>query len=300
MGLVHLIDNKSETGKQYLRRSLEINPNGAAHQSRLNQFAYQLAGLDKIAAGLHVLTAAIELNPQVANLYDSKGELFLMKGDTTQSIEFYEKALKIDPEFENAQKRWNKSRQNLRIQYQSSVLKNFLPLYDSFKKAMEAANETEKGILNGFYTQFMGVFKSYGAELIEVKLNDLFDYSLHEALTSIEKEDLPENSIIEIVQDGFKYEKEVIRYAKVIISKKPKPPEPEPKEEAVEEDGISAREEAFLEGQDKDTQEGVCEECGKVLSDEPEEVIEEKKDEQIHFFCSDSCAEKFRKKHKEE
>ncbi|MBW2994774.1 hypothetical protein KY312_00330 [Candidatus Woesearchaeota archaeon] len=72
------------------------------------------------------------------------------------------------------------------------------------------------------------------------------------------------------------------------------------REEAVEEDGISAREEAFLEGQDKGAQEGVCEECGKVLSDEPEEVIEEKKDEQIHFFCSDSCADKFRKKHREE
>jgi len=145
------------------------------------------------------------------------------------------KFMHLQAEFENAQKRWNNSRQDLRTQYTASVLKSFLPLYDSFKKAINSANETEKNILNGFYSQFMNVFKSYGAEPIEVKINDAFDYSLHEALTSVEKEDIPENNIVEIIQDGFKYGKEVIRYTKVVVSRKPKPPEPEPKEEVVEE-----------------------------------------------------------------
>ncbi|MFX0081062.1 MAG: nucleotide exchange factor GrpE [Candidatus Hodarchaeota archaeon] len=146
------------------------------------------------------------------------------------------KYMHLQAEFENAQKRWNKSREDLRTQYTASVLKSFLPLYDSFKKAVSSANETEKNVLNGFYGQFMNIFKSYGAEPIEVKINDAFDYSLHEALTSVEKEDLPENSVVEIIQDGFKYGKEVIRYTKVVISRKPKPPpKPEPQEEAVEE-----------------------------------------------------------------
>lgn len=145
------------------------------------------------------------------------------------------KFMHLQAEFENAQKRWNKSRQGLKTQYTASALKSFLPLYDSFKKAINSANETEKNILNGFYSQFMNVFKSYGAEPIEVKINDAFDYSLHEALTSVEKEDIPENNIVEIIQDGFKYGKEVIRYTKVVVSRKPKPPEPEPKEEVVEE-----------------------------------------------------------------
>ncbi|KKM27224.1 hypothetical protein LCGC14_1576860 [marine sediment metagenome] len=140
------------------------------------------------------------------------------------------KYMHLQAEFENAQKRWNKSRKNLRIEYTASVLKNFLAVYDSFKKALGAeSTEAEKQLLTSFYDQFMNVFKSYDAKPIEVKINDLFDYSLHEALTSVEKEDLPENSIIEIIQDGFKYGKEVIRYAKVIVSRKPKPPpEPEP------------------------------------------------------------------------
>ncbi|MFX1346986.1 MAG: nucleotide exchange factor GrpE [Promethearchaeota archaeon] len=146
------------------------------------------------------------------------------------------KYMLLQAEFENAQKRWDKSRQDLRTQYTASVLKNFLPLYDSFKKAINSANETEKNILDGFYSQFMNIFKSYGAEPIEVKVNDTFDYSKHEALTSVENEDLPDNSIVEIVQDGFKYGKEIIRYTKVVVSRKPKPPpEPGPQEEVLEE-----------------------------------------------------------------
>ncbi|MHA2180084.1 MAG: nucleotide exchange factor GrpE [Promethearchaeota archaeon] len=151
-----------------------------------------------------------------------------------ENDESKKKYMHLQAEFENAQKRWNKSRQDLRTQYTASVLKNFLPLYDSFKKALESNNKSEKTILSGFYNQFMSVFKSYGAEPIEVKIGDLFDYSKHEALTSIEKEDVPENSIVEIIQDGWKYGKEVIRYTKVVTSRKPKPPEPEPKEEETE------------------------------------------------------------------
>jgi molecular chaperone GrpE len=147
------------------------------------------------------------------------------------------KYMKLQADFENAQKRWDKNRQNLRVEYTASVLRNFLPLYDSFKKAIdnEKTNETEKIILTGFYNQLMNIFKSYGAEPIQVKENDPFDYNIHEALSIVEKEDIPENTIVEIVQDGFKYGKDVIRYTKVIISRKPKPPEPEPEVEKVEE-----------------------------------------------------------------
>ncbi len=172
-----------------------------------------------------------------------------------EKAESKNKYMHLQAEFENAQKRWDKNRKNLRTEYTASVLRNFLPLYDSFKKAMETADEVEKNHLNGFFNQFMSIFKSYGAEPIEVKVNDNFDYSLHEALTSVEKEDIPENSILEIIQDGFKYGKEVIRYTKVIISRKPKPPEPEPEPEEKDEVVKSEEkepEEEFFEEVDKE------------------------------------------------
>ncbi|MFX1399504.1 MAG: nucleotide exchange factor GrpE [Promethearchaeota archaeon] len=175
---------------------------------------------------------------------DQKLLEFYSKEDLVNKVREYEKQLEdkdkkineldgwkkkfthLQAEFENAQKRWEKSRQDLRTQYTASVLKSFLPLYDSFKKAIDSNHENDT--LKQFYNQFLNILKSNGADAIKVNINDSFDYSIHEALSSIEKTDVPENSIIDIIQDGWKIGKDVLRYTKVIISKKPKPPEPEP------------------------------------------------------------------------
>lgn len=179
---------------------------------------------------------------------DQKLLEFYSKEDLVKKVKEYEKQLEekdkkindldgwkkkfthLQAEFENAQKRWDKSRQDLRIQYKASVLKDFLPFYDSFKKALDSDHENDT--LKQFYNQFLNILKSQGAEPIKVNINDSFDYSIHDALSSIEKADIPENKIVDIVQDGWKLGKDVLRYAKVIISKKPKPPEPEPEPES--------------------------------------------------------------------
>ncbi len=145
----------------------------------------------------------------------------------TEATDWKNKYIRLQAEFENAHKRWDKNRQNLRLEYTALVIKSFLPLYDSFRKALVDHNETNK-TLKGFYDQFMNILKSYKAQPIETKVNDQFDYNYHEALSSIEKADVPNNTIIDIIQDGWKLDKEVIRYTKVILSKEPKPPEPEP------------------------------------------------------------------------
>jgi len=154
-----------------------------------------------------------------------------LKKSKEEAESWKNKYMRLQAEFENAQKRWDKNRKNLRLEYTASVLKSFLPLYDSFKKALSDDKDNMK-ILKGFFDQFMSIFKSHKAEPMEVKENEPFDYSTQEALTSIEKSDIPKNTILEVIQDGWKMENEVLRYAKVIISKEPKPPEPEPEPEA--------------------------------------------------------------------
>jgi len=151
------------------------------------------------------------------------------------------KYMMLQAEFENAQKRWVKQRSDLRTQYTASTLKTFLPLYDSLKKAVDTEPDNEN--LKQFYNQLLNIFKTFKAEPIDVNVNDQFDYNLHEALTTIEKDDIPENSIIDIIQDGWKIDKEILRYTKVVTSKKPKPPEPEPEPEEKEENNKDPKEE---------------------------------------------------------
>ena len=182
-----------------------------------------------------------------------------------ESESWKNKHMRLQAEFENAQKRWNKNRQNLRKEYVGYTLKSFLPLHDSFKKALDEDDEN-KAILKQFYDQFISILKFHKAEQIEVKVNDLFDYNYHEALSSQERDDLPNNSITEIIQDGWKMDKDVLRFAKVIISREPAPPEPEPEPEAELKKEITQ--------EDKES-EVVTSETEKETQDETEEAEKE-------------------------
>lgn len=64
-----------------------------------NTYAYYLKSENKLNQGLEVLLTGIELYPDDANLYDSAGEFYLAKEDKLKAIEYYLKALKIDPDF---------------------------------------------------------------------------------------------------------------------------------------------------------------------------------------------------------
>ena len=65
--------------------------------SLINLYAYYLKGEKKPDEGLSVLLDAVELFPSDANLFDSLGEFYLAKGNKTKAIEYYKKALEINP-----------------------------------------------------------------------------------------------------------------------------------------------------------------------------------------------------------
>jgi CubicO group peptidase (beta-lactamase class C family) len=98
-GVIFLVGGKKEDGVKALQRSLRLNPRGGARAGNLNTIAYMLGGAGRTDAGLAVLGAAVRLHPTDANLHDSIGEFHLKKGDTTQAITWYRKALAIDPGF---------------------------------------------------------------------------------------------------------------------------------------------------------------------------------------------------------
>jgi molecular chaperone GrpE len=230
-------DKKPEIGELQEEKSIEVKSEKKTHSESSSELKETQEIKDE-----HEEMKLLECKDQKALEFFSKDDLCekiislesILK-DTEKNLEKFRnesmdwknKFMRLQAEFENAQKRWDKNRQNLRLEYTALIIKSFLPLYDSFKKALSDDNEDTK-ILKGFYDQFMNILKSYKAEPIETKVNEQFDYNYHEALSSIEKTDVPNNTIIDIIQDGWKLDKEVIRYSKVILSKEPKPPEPEP------------------------------------------------------------------------
>ena len=63
-------------------------------------------------------------------------------------------------------------------------------------------------------------------------VGEQFDFRLHEALTTVIKEDIEPHTIVDVIQAGYLLEGQLLRPAKVVVSKKE-----EKKEQKKEEKG---------------------------------------------------------------
>ncbi|TXT67605.1 MAG: hypothetical protein BAJALOKI1v1_40005 [Promethearchaeota archaeon] len=225
-----------------------------------------------------------ELIEKIITLEQKKSELQDQNENMREDIDKWkDKFMRLQAEFENSQKRWDKSRKSLMNQSIANVLRNFLPLYDSFHSAIKNI-ESDNPIIP-FYKQFMNILKSYDAHPLEINEGDKFNYDLHEALSSIEKEDMPNNSIVDVIQEGWKFKDDVLRYAKVIISRKPKPPEPpKPSKEGekapIDDEVESTEKKEEKEGKKENEKEKEKEEEEKEKEEEEKEKEEEEKEKE--------------------
>jgi len=226
-------DNNKELNEPKNENSSQSNqensvPSETKQKQALEEDKYRELSIEEIIEKIDELEEKLnEQNKQIEDLKDLNNQ-------------WKDKFARLQAEFENTQKRWEKSRQHLRTQYTANTITNFLSLYDSFKSALK--NDEKNGYIEQFYKQFMNIMKSMGAHPMHTEELQDFDYNKHEALSTIERDDLPNNKIIDIVQEGWMFQKEVIRYAKVIISRKPKPPEPEEIKSEEEEEKIEQKE----------------------------------------------------------
>ena len=68
------------------------------------------------------------------------------------------------------------------------------------------------------YNKFNEVLKSNGLNQTEVKIGDLFDAEIHEAITQIPaSKEKDKGKIIDIIEAGYQLGEKIIRYPKVVV-----------------------------------------------------------------------------------
>jgi tetratricopeptide (TPR) repeat protein len=72
-------------------------------ESQLNGFGYQLLQVGKVDLAIAMFKLNIESYPESANVYDSMGEAYMVKGNKDEAIANYEKSLKLNPKNKNAE-----------------------------------------------------------------------------------------------------------------------------------------------------------------------------------------------------
>ena len=101
----------------------------------------------------------------------------------------------------------------------SDVIEVMLPVVDNLENAakVETAAENYKQGVELVLKQFKDVLKSKGVEEIET-VGKTFDPELHEAVSSIQDENLGEKEIAQEYRKGYKIGNRVIRHSMVVVA----------------------------------------------------------------------------------
>lgn len=145
-----------------------------------------------------------------------KTDLELKQEELDDITDRYKRVL---AEFENYKKRSSKEREGLYSSVLSDVVEAMLPVLDNLENAAKVETEDEnykKGV-EMVLKQFKDVLQSKGVEEIKT-VGETFDPELHEAVSSIQNENLGEKEIAEEYRKGYKIGTKVIRHSMVVVA----------------------------------------------------------------------------------
>jgi len=150
----------------------------------------------------------------------SREEFDKLKAERDQLVD---RLARLQAEFENARKRAERERISDRDFATGQVVEQFLPVLDNFELALKSDSTAEQ-------------LRS-GVELIVKKMEDVlrqlhvhaipalgqeFDPRVHEALGTVEREDLPDQHVAEEIRRGYKLRQKLLRPALVRVVSNPK------------------------------------------------------------------------------
>jgi molecular chaperone GrpE len=162
-----------------------------------------------------------EAEPVSAAAFEKlKADLEQLKGERDQLMD---RVARLQAEFENARKRAERERQEFRDFAVGSVVEQFLPVVDNFELALKAKGSAEQ-LRSGvelIVKQMEEILRQLQVHPVAT-VGEEFDPRQHEALGSVERDDLPDQHVAEEVRRGYKLRERLLRPALVRVASNPK------------------------------------------------------------------------------
>lgn len=160
---------------------------------------------------------------------------------TQEAAEANEKYLRTYADFENYRKRMQRDQADFKKYANEQLALELLTAIDHLGMAIKHANEAGgggEGLQQGVemvYKQIRDVLEKFGVVPFRAE-GERFDPAMHEAMMQVETGDVPENMVVQVFQEGYRYHDKVLRHAKVGVSKKPAGGAGEPPSAGADED----------------------------------------------------------------
>ena len=132
-----------------------------------------------------------------------------------------DKYLRLQAEWDNYRKRTAEEAGEMRVRAAEKLLGDLLPVMDDFERAIaHAETNGEVGLLEGvkaISTKLSESLGKHGLETID-PAGEAFDALEHQAVGQIEDTSVPDETVAQVYQKGYRLGKKVIRPAMVTIS----------------------------------------------------------------------------------
>lgn len=147
----------------------------------------------------------------------------------TDSDALSDQLLRTLAEMENLRKRTEKEIRDARLYSVTAFARDLLQVADNLQRALasvpdsatEAGTTEFQNLLEGIRMTeqgFLSALEKHGIQRINA-LNEPFDPNIHQAMFEVERADLPEGTVVQVVQDGYRVHERVLRPAMVSVSK---------------------------------------------------------------------------------
>lgn len=149
----------------------------------------------------------------------SRAEFEQLKAERDQLLD---RLARLQAEFENARKRVERERAEFRDYATGNVVEQFLPVLDHFELALKATGSVEQ-LRSGVEL----IVKQMGEVLRQLQVTPVpavgepFDPRVHEAIGTVERDDLPDHHVAEEVRRGYRLRERLLRPAMVQVAHNP-------------------------------------------------------------------------------
>ena len=149
-----------------------------------------------------------------------RNELEAVKSERDQLLD---RLARAQAEFDNARKRAERERQEFREYATGSVVEQFLPVVDNFELALKSTGSSEqlRAGVELIVKQMEEILRQLQVHPVSA-VGQEFDPRHHEALGSVERQDLPDQHVAEEVRRGYKLRDRLLRPALVRVVSNPK------------------------------------------------------------------------------
>ena len=127
--------------------------------------------------------------------------------------------LRLAAEFDNFRKRTVKEKEASYTNGRADAVEKLLPVYDNLARALkqETADAAFKKGVEMTMTELVKILGGMGVEIFG-EAGEMFDPNLHNAVLHIDDDSIPENTITQVFQQGFKMGEKIVRFAMVQVA----------------------------------------------------------------------------------